>query len=75
MNIRKACQLKEIPTKIIKINADIFANSICIHFNYCIDIGDFLQAFNHADITPLHTKEKQSDKTNYRHVSLSNSMS
>ena len=43
MNVRKTCQLKDIPTKIIKMNADIFANLICLHFNCCIDIGEFLQ--------------------------------
>ena len=33
MNVHKTCQLKDIPTKVIKLNADIFANFICIHFN------------------------------------------
>ena len=32
MDIHKTCLLKEIPTKIIKMNADIFANFICLHF-------------------------------------------
>ena len=38
-NVPKTCQLKDIPTKIIKVNSDIFANFFCLHFNYCIDIG------------------------------------
>ena len=33
MNVHKIEQLKNIPTKIIKLNADIFANFICLHFN------------------------------------------
>ena len=41
MNVQKICQLKDIPTKIIKINADIFPYFICLHFNLCIDIGEF----------------------------------
>ena len=41
MNVQKICQLKDIPTKIIKVNADIFPYFICLHFNLCIDIGEF----------------------------------
>ena len=70
MNVHKTCQLKDIHTKIIKINVDIFANFICIHFYYCIDVGEFPQAFKHADITPVHKKKEKSDKTNYRPVSI-----
>ena len=42
MNVHKTYQLKDIPTKIIKMNSDILATSISLHFNYCIDIGEFL---------------------------------
>ena len=41
MNVHKTFQLKDIPTKIIKMNSDIFANFICLHFHYCIDTGEF----------------------------------
>ena len=57
MNVHKTCQLKDIPTKIIKMNSDIFANFICLHFNYCIDIGEFPQEFKSADIIPVHKKK------------------
>ena len=70
MNVHKTCQLKDIPTKIIKMNSDIFANFICLHFNYCIDTGEFLQEFKNADIIPVHKKKEKSDKTNYRLVSI-----
>ena len=70
MNVHKTCQLKDIPTKIIKMNADIFANFICLHFNYCIDIGEFPQEFKNAEIIPVHKKKEKSDKTNCRPVSL-----
>ena len=42
MNVHKTCQLKDIPTKISKMNSDIFANFICLLFNYCIHTGEFL---------------------------------
>ena len=65
MNVHKTCQLKDIPTKIITMNADIFAN-----FNYCIDNGEFPQVFKHAGITLVHKKKEKSDKTNYRPVGI-----
>ena len=70
MNVHKTCQLKDIPTKIIKMNSDTFANFICLHFNYCIDIGEFPQEFKNANIIPVHKKKEKSDKTNYRPVSI-----
>ena len=51
------------------MNTDIFANFICLHFNYCIDIGEFPQELKNADIIPVH-KRKKSDKANYRPVSI-----
>ena len=37
LNINKACQNRDIPTKIIKSNADLFANYIFGNFNYCLE--------------------------------------
>ena len=70
MNLHKISQLKDIPTKMIKMNADIFANCVCLHFNYCIDIGEFPQEFKNADIIPVYKREEKSGKTNYRCVSI-----
>ena len=36
LNVAKSFQINDIPTKIIKMNKDIFANFIRDHFNYCI---------------------------------------
>ena len=70
MNAHKTCQSKDIPTKIIKMDSDIFANSICLHFKYCIDTGEFPQEFKNADIIPVHKKKEKSDKNNYKPVNL-----
>ena len=51
MNVHKTCLLKDIPTKVIKMNSNIFADLICLHFDYCIDIGEFPRLFKHVDIT------------------------
>ena len=62
--------MKDIPTKIIKMNSDVFANLICLHFNYCIDTGEFRQEFKNADIIHVHKKKEKSDKTNYRPANI-----
>ena len=59
MNVRKNCQLKDIPTKIMKINGNIFASFIRLHFNCCIDNRGFLQVYKHTDIIPVHTKKER----------------
>ena len=40
------------------MNADIFANFICLNFN-CVDIGEFPHVFKHADIMPVHKKQEK----------------
>ena len=52
------------------MNSEVFDNFICLHFNYCIDTGEFPQKFKNADIIPVHKKKKKSEKTNYRPVSI-----
>ena len=61
MNLHKTCQLKVSPIKIIKLNADISAYFICLHSN-CIDIGEFPQEFENANIMPVPKKKGKSDK-------------
>ena len=75
MNVHKTCQLKDIPTKIIKMNSDIFANFICLHFNYSIDIGEFPQEFKNADINQCIRRKKKvtkliTDLSAYYQISL-----
>ena len=41
MNLQKTCQLKDMSSKTIRINADIFRYLIYIHFSCCIDAGEF----------------------------------
>ena len=62
--------MNNIPTKVIKMNKDIFANFITDHFNNCIAYGEFLDKLKHADVTPVHKKNEKCDKTNYRPVSM-----
>ena len=57
MNVHKTGQLKDIPSKIIKISVHVFANFICLHFDCCIDIGEFPQIFKHPQKIPVQKKK------------------
>ena len=70
VNVAKSSQINDIPTKVIKMNKDIFANFITDHFNYCIAYGEFPDELKHADVIPVHKKNEKCDKTNYRPVSI-----
>ena len=56
LNVRKTCQRRDIPTKIIKLNKDLFSSFICEHFNYCISIGEFPNELKHGDVMPVPKK-------------------
>ena len=70
LNVTKTCQVNDIPTKVIKINKDIFADFITHHFNYCIAKGEFRDELKQADVIPVHKKNEKCNKTNYRLVSI-----
>ena len=62
--------MNDIPTKVIKMNKNIFTNFIADHSNYCIAYGEFPNELKHADVIPAHKKNGNCDKTNYRPVSI-----
>ena len=70
LNVAKTCQVNDLPTKVIKINKDIFANFITDHFNYCIANGEFPDELEHADVIPVHKKNEKCNKTFYRPVCI-----
>ena len=70
LNVAKNCQINDIPTKVIKMNKDSFANLITDHFNYYIAYGEFPDELKHADVIPVHKKNEKCDKTNYRQVRI-----
>ena len=55
-NIRKTCHGSDIPTKIIKLNIDVFSSFICQHFNYLTSIDEFPSDLKQAHIMPVHKK-------------------
>ena len=67
--------MNDIPTKVIKMKKDIFANFITKHFNYCIAYGEIPDELKHNEVIPVHKKNEKCDKTNYRPVSILNNIS
>ena len=55
--------------KILKENADYFAEFICIQFNDSANSLKFLSSFKCAKITPIFKNESRNHKTNCRLVS------
>ena len=74
LNAKKSCQTSDTPTKIIKLNCDIFSNLIYKHFNCCIDKGEFPNDLKHADIVPIYKKNNKCKKENYRPECITNFM-
>ena len=52
----KGKQERDIPTKIMKVNSDIFADFILSSFNSCIANSEFRSSLKLAIITPVHKK-------------------
>ena len=70
LDISKATQLNEIPTKNVKRNVNFFATFSVKDINTCIkkrEISDKLKA---SEITAAFKKADKHDKSNYRPVSI-----
>ena len=56
LNVKKGSQKSDIPTKIVKLNADFFENFLCKNFNYCLKKGEFPCVLKHAVVVPVHKR-------------------
>ena len=70
LDVSKASQDSDIPTKIIKVNADIFAEVLYNVFNRSLEVREFTSGMKLANMTPVHKKGSRYDKGNYRPVSI-----
>ena len=66
----KPQQQEDIPTRIIKENANIFSNFISQSFNSELDNLNFPDLLKHADVKPAHKKDSKFEKNNYRPISI-----
>ena len=64
LNTSKSTQSEDIPFKIIKDNADIFANFILRSFNKCIIDGKFPDQLKKPHVSPAFKKGNHTNKTN-----------
>ena len=70
LDVSKASQDSDVPTTIIKMYADIFAEVLYNVFNRSLEVGEFPSGMKLASVTPVHKKGSRYDKGNYRPVSI-----
>ena len=70
LDVSKACQDTDIPSKIIKENADIFASYLHSSFNTSVTNSEFPSVLKQANITSVFKKGERYSKHNYRPVSI-----
>ena len=56
LDVSKACQDTDIPSKIIEESADIFASFLCSSFNTSVTNSEFPSVLKQANITPVFKK-------------------
>ena len=70
LDVSKACQNTDIPSKIIKENADIFASFLHSSFNASVTNWEFPSVLKQTNITAVFKKLERYSKDNYRPVSI-----
>ena len=70
LNLNKAVQDSDIPVKILKENADFFADYIYLQFNEAVDSSKFADFFKSADISAAFKQGSQNKKENYRLINI-----
>ena len=75
LDVKKACQDTDTPTKIIREKCDIFADFIFQNFNNGIASSVFPASVKNANITPVHKKDFKNIESNYRPVSILSNIS
>ena len=70
LNSAKATQEHDILTRILKENADLFADFLHCAFNEYTKTKKFPSCLKQVDITPIFKKDSRSSKDSYRPVSI-----
>ena len=66
----KASQETDMPVRVVKENAEYFAEIICSQFNESINSSKCPLSFKLANITPVFKNESRNHKNNHRPVSI-----
>ena len=75
LDVAKASQQTDIPTKILKQNSKYFAKYFFENINFCIENSDFPSELKLADVIPVYNKNSKNVKDNYRPVSILSNIS
>ena len=75
LDTKKATHSNDVPTKIVKANADLFSIFASNAFNESVVSCKFPSVLKLADVKPVHKKASRLEKTNYRPVSLLSNIS
>ena len=70
LDIKKATQESDIPTKVIKQFRNLFIDFLHKNINSCLTEGTFPNDFKKAVVHPVHKKECKTLKSNYRPISI-----
>ena len=70
LDIKKATQESDIPTKVIKQFPNLFLDFLHKNINSCLTEGTFPNDFKKAVVHPIHKKECKTEKSNYRPISI-----
>ncbi len=70
LNIKKATGADGIPAKVVKQSKSTIVPQLTSLINLTIDTGFFPDRLKQAQVTPIHKKNDQLDKANYRPVSV-----
>ena len=70
LNIKKAVQSNDIPTKLVKEFGYSFSKYIATSINRCITGGTFVNAFKKAEVRSIYKKEGKIEKSNYRPINV-----
>ena len=70
LNIKKATQEGDKPTKVIKQFPNLFIDFLHKNINSCLTEGTFPNDFKTAVVHPIHKKEWKIEKSNYRPISI-----
>ena len=70
LDIKKATQEGDIPTKVIKQFPNLFIDFLHKNINSCLTEGTFPNDFKKAVVHPIHKKECKTEKSNYIPISI-----
>ena len=70
LDINKTTQESDIPTKLVKRFDILIVNYLQESFNNCLKNGTFPKDFYRAMVYPIHKKDCETEKSNYRPISI-----